>query len=69
MRNTFDVLAVPYDTPQIGYHVTMWSITYGSSQRNSCYSAYFDLSNARKSEITEVLYPNGSNYEGRLLQC
>ena len=69
--NTTDILAVPYDTPIIGYQnrivntLRLWSaeIPYGDE-------AKFPTEQDRDAvkEITEVLYPDDSNYEGRLLR-
>jgi starch phosphorylase len=73
-----EVLAVPYDTPLVGYEnktintLRLWSAEIdsidagipagGSSFRNV-------LSYKREIEsISEVLYPDDSNYEGRLLR-
>lgn len=69
--DTNDILAVPYDTGQVGYHndivnnLRLWNaeipygdeIVYNTEQRR-----------AEVQEITEVLYPDDSNYKGRLLR-
>ena len=70
-ENTRDILAVPYDTAQIGYNngiinnLRLWSaeIPYGDE-------ASFSTEEQREEvkRITEVLYPDDSNYEGRLLR-
>ena len=70
-ENTRDILAVPYDTAQIGYNngiinnLRLWSaeIPYGDE-------AHFSTEEQREEvkRITEVLYPDDSNYEGRLLR-
>ncbi|MGO3170619.1 MAG: glycogen/starch/alpha-glucan phosphorylase [Bavariicoccus seileri] len=70
-HNTQTILAVPYDTPQIGYH----NKTVNTLRLFSAEVPYEDETayqtpqerNAVK-QITEVLYPDDSNYEGRLLR-
>jgi len=69
--NTTDILAVPYDTPIIGYRnnivntLRLWSaeIPYGDEEK---FPTLRDRDAVK--EITEVLYPDDSNYEGRLLR-
>lgn len=69
--NTIDILAVPYDTPIIGYRnnivntLRLWSaeIPYGDEEK---FPTLRDRDAVK--EITEVLYPDDSNYEGRLLR-
>jgi starch phosphorylase len=70
-ENTRDILAVPYDTAQVGYHngvvnnLRLWSaeIPYGDEARFSTEEQREEVK-----RITEVLYPDDSNYEGRLLR-
>lgn len=70
-ENTRDILAVPYDTAQIGYNngivnnLRLWSaeIPYGDEARFSTEEQREEVK-----RITEVLYPDDSNYEGRLLR-
>ncbi|CZR00827.1 glycogen/starch/alpha-glucan phosphorylase [Trichococcus ilyis] len=69
--NTRDILAVPYDTAQVGYkngivnNLRLWSaeIPYGDEARFST-----EQQREEVKRITEVLYPDDSNYEGRLLR-
>lgn len=70
-ENTFDVLAVPYDTPQIGYrNDVVNNLRLFSAEIPPGHESYFTTPEQRKEiqEITEVLYPDDSNYEGRLLR-
>ena len=70
-ENTRDIPAVPYDTAQIGYNngiinnLRLWSaeIPYGDEARFSTEEQREEVK-----RITEVLYPDDSNYEGRLLR-
>ena len=70
-ENTRDILAVPYDTAQIGYNngiinnLRLWSaeIPYGDEARFSTEEQREEVK-----RINEVLYPDDSNYEGRLLR-
>lgn len=69
-ENTRDILAAPYDTAQIGYNgiinnLRLWSaeIPYGDEARFSTEEQREEVK-----RITEVLYPDDSNYEGRLLR-
>ena len=70
-ENTRDILAVPYDTAQIGYNngiinnLRLWSaeIPYGDEARFSTEEQREEVK-----RITEVLYPDDSNSEGRLLR-
>ncbi|HJB23602.1 MAG TPA: glycogen/starch/alpha-glucan phosphorylase [Candidatus Jeotgalibaca pullicola] len=70
-ENTKNILAVPYDVPQIGYHngivnnLRLWSaeIPYGEE-----YLFRTEEERDEVKQITEVLYPDDSNYEGRLLR-
>lgn len=69
--NTRDILAVPYDTAQVGYNngivnnLRLWSaeIPYGDEARFSTEEQREEVK-----RITEVLYPDDSNYAGRLLR-
>ena len=70
-ENTFDVLAVPYDTPQIGYrNDVVNNLRLFTAEIPPGHESYFTTPEQRKEiqEITEVLYPDNSNYEGRLLR-
>ena len=70
-ENTFDVLAVPYDTPQIGYrNDVVNNLRLFTAEIPPGHESYFTTPEQRKEiqEITEVLYPDDSNYEGRLLR-
>ena len=70
-HDTLNILAVPYDVAQVGYqngvvnNLRLWSaeIPYGEESQ-------FNLEKEREEikKITEVLYPDDSNYEGRLLR-
>jgi glycogen phosphorylase len=70
-ENTRNILAVPYDTAQVGYkngvinNLRLWSaeIPYGEEANFSTVEERDDVM-----RITEVLYPDDSNYEGRLLR-
>lgn len=69
-ENTDDVIAVPYDIGVVGYHnevvnnLRLWSaeLPYNEHQR------YTLAEKQRVNEITQILYPDDSNYEGRLLR-
>lgn len=70
-ENTKNILAVPYDIPSIGYNnvsintLRLWSAELPPEEEDK----YFSIEEAEKiKEITEVLYPDDSNYEGRLLR-
>ncbi|MFD1672442.1 glycogen/starch/alpha-glucan phosphorylase [Agrilactobacillus yilanensis] len=69
-ENAEDVIAVPYDIGIVGYHnevvnnLRLWSaeLPYNEHQR-------YTLAEKQKvNEITQILYPDDSNYEGRLLR-
>lgn len=70
-ENTQNILAVPYDVPQVGYkngvvnNLRLWSaeIPYGEE-----YLFRTEEERDAVNQITEVLYPDDSNYEGRLLR-
>lgn len=70
-HNTMNILAVPYDTAQIGYqngvinNLRLWSaeIPYGEE-----YLYPTEEARDQVKQITEYLYPDDSNYEGRLLR-
>lgn len=70
-EGTRNILAVPYDTGQIGYqngtvnNLRLWSaeIPYGDE-----YLFRSEEERDEVKEITEVLYPDDTNYEGRLLR-
>lgn len=69
--DTLNILAVPYDIAQPGYqngvvnNLRLWSaeIPFGEEEN-------FSLEKEREEikKITEVLYPDDSNYDGRLLR-
>ena len=69
--NTQNILAVPYDTGMIGYendvvnNLRLWSAEIPPEEEiNFKTSAEREVVN----QITEVLYPDDSNYEGQLLR-
>ncbi|MGP6146139.1 glycogen/starch/alpha-glucan phosphorylase [Jeotgalibaca sp. A122] len=70
-HNAMNILAVPYDTAQVGYengvvnNLRLWSaeIPYGEE-----YLYPTDEARDQIKQITEYLYPDDSNYEGRLLR-
>ncbi len=70
-ENTRNILAVPYDTAQVGYengtinNLRLWSaeIPYGEE-----YLFQTEAERDEVKQITEVLYPDDSNYEGRRLR-
>ncbi len=69
--NTQNILAVPYDIPQIGYEngiinkLRLWSAEIPEGEE-----ALYRSNEEREavSRITQALYPDDSNYEGRLLR-
>ncbi|MFO8068783.1 MAG: glycogen/starch/alpha-glucan phosphorylase [Alkalibacterium sp.] len=70
-ENTLNVLAVPYDTPMVGYrnntvnNLRLWSAEIPVEEEDN----YPTLEATEPiKEITQVLYPDDSNYEGRLLR-
>lgn len=70
-ENTLNVLAVPYDTPMVGYrndkvnNLRLWSAEIPVEEENN----YHTIEETEPiKEITQVLYPDDSNYEGRLLR-
>ncbi|WP_420828519.1 glycogen/starch/alpha-glucan phosphorylase [Jeotgalibaca caeni] len=70
-EHTRNILAVPYDTPQVGFrngnmnNLRLWSaeIPYGEE-----YLFRTEEERDEVKQITEVLYPDDSNYEGRRLR-
>ncbi|MEK5340412.1 glycogen/starch/alpha-glucan phosphorylase [Weizmannia sp. FSL W8-1119] len=72
-ENEETVLAVPYDTPVIGYGdntvntLRLWSAEMPLEDANTEYHAFIQQQ-SRIESISEVLYPDDSNYEGRLLR-
>lgn len=70
-EGTRNILAVPYDTAQVGYqngtvnNLRLWSaeIPYGDE-----YLFRSEEERDQVKEITEVLYPDDTNYEGRMLR-
>jgi len=70
-EDTLNVLAVPYDTPMVGYqnntinNLRLWSAEIPVEEEDQ----YPTLESREPiSEITQVLYPDDSNYEGQLLR-
>lgn len=70
-ENTLNVLAVPYDTPAVGYrndiinNIRLWSAEIPEEEEGN----YATLESRREiQEITQVLYPDDSDYEGLLLR-
>lgn len=70
-EDTLNVLAVPYDTPAVGYqndivnNIRLWSAEIPENEE----SHYMTLDSRREiQEITQVLYPDDSDYEGLLLR-
>lgn len=70
-ENTLNVLAVPYDTPAVGYrngivnNIRLWSAEIPEEEESN----YATLESRRDiQEITQVLYPDDSDYEGLLLR-
>lgn len=70
-ENTLNVLAVPYDTPMVGYkndrvnNLRLWSAEIPVEEESN----YLTIDATDPiNEITEALYPDDSNYEGRLLR-
>ncbi|MFT4146214.1 MAG: glycogen/starch/alpha-glucan phosphorylase [Mobilitalea sp.] len=69
--NTQNILAVPYDIPQVGYengvinNLRLWSAEIPEGEEAS-YRSYEEREAV--SRITQVLYPDDSNYEGQLLR-
>ncbi|WP_100488083.1 glycogen/starch/alpha-glucan phosphorylase [Sporolactobacillus pectinivorans] len=67
------VLAVPYDTPIIGFKnetvntLRLWSAEMPPQDESSDYRSYIQQRD-RIESISEVLYPDDSNYDGRLLR-
>lgn len=70
-EHTQNILAVPYDTPSVGYqnnmvnNIRLWSAEIPEEDER-----YYTTLESRKQidEITQVLYPDDSNYEGLLLR-
>ena len=70
-HNTKNILAVPYDTAQVGYqndtvnNLRLWDaeIPYGDE-----YLFRTEEERDAVKQITEVLYPDDSSYEGRVLR-
>jgi starch phosphorylase len=69
-ENTEDVIAVPYDIGIVGYrngtvnNLRLWSAELPYNE----HSRYTLAEKSRVNDITEILYPDDSNYEGRLLR-
>lgn len=70
-EDTLNVLAVPYDTPAVGYrnnivnNLRLWAAEIPEDEEYK----YTTLESRREiDEITQVLYPDDSDYEGRLLR-
>ncbi|EST11737.1 glycogen/starch/alpha-glucan phosphorylase [Sporolactobacillus laevolacticus] len=72
-EDTQEVLAVPYDTPVVGFNndvintLRLWSAEVPPQDDITDYWSYIHQRNQIES-ISEVLYPDDSNYEGRLLR-
>ncbi|RYM05417.1 glycogen/starch/alpha-glucan phosphorylase [Sporolactobacillus sp. THM7-7] len=72
-EHTKKVLAVPYDTPVIGCRnqtvntLRLWSAEMPPQEEISDYRSYIQ-ERSQIEQISEVLYPDDSNYEGRLLR-
>lgn len=69
-ENTTDVLAVPYDTGIVGYlNHTVNTFRLWSAELPTDPSKTYNLQQKEDvNEITEILYPDDSNYAGRLLR-
>lgn len=69
-ENTTDVLAVPYDTGVVGYqNQTVNTFRLWSAELPTDPAVTYTLQQKEEvNEITEILYPDDSNYEGRLLR-
>lgn len=70
-ENTRNILAVPYDTAMIGYqnnlvnNMRLWSAEIPPED----YIHYSSITAQQEvNQLTEVLYPDDSNYEGRILR-
>jgi len=69
--NTRNILAVPYDIPQIGYengvinNLRLWSAEIPEGEEDR-YRSYEEREAVNR--ITQVLYPDDSNYDGRMLR-
>ena len=70
-ENTLNVSAVPYDTPAVGYNngivnnIRLWSAEIPEDEESN----YATLESRRSiQEITQVLYPDDSDYDGLLLR-
>lgn len=69
-ENSEDVIAVPYDIGIVGYrnqvvnNLRLWS----AELPYNAHAGYTLAQKQRVNEITEILYPDDSNYAGRLLR-
>ncbi len=70
-ENTLNILAVPYDTPAVGYrnnivnNLRLWSAEIPEDEEGN----YTTLESRRGiDEITQVLYPDDSDYDGKMLR-
>ncbi|HLR92806.1 MAG TPA: glycogen/starch/alpha-glucan phosphorylase [Atopostipes sp.] len=70
-EDTLNILAVPYDTPAVGYrnnmvnNIRLWSAEVPEEEESN----YTTIESRREiDEIVQVLYPDDSDYEGRLLR-
>lgn len=70
-EDTLNILAVPYDSPAVGYrnnivnNLRLWSAEIPEEDEGK----YTTIESRRKiDEIVQVLYPDDSDYEGRLLR-
>ncbi|MFT8871147.1 MAG: glycogen/starch/alpha-glucan phosphorylase [Sporolactobacillus sp.] len=72
-EQTEDILAVPYDTPVIGFGnhtvntLRLWSAEMPAGEATLDYWSYVEK-RSRIESVSEVLYPDDSNYDGRLLR-
>ena len=70
-EDTLNVLAVPYDTPMVGYrtkkinNLRLWSAEIPVEEEEN-YRTIQETEPIK--EITQALYPDDSNFEGRLLR-
>lgn len=70
-EGTQNVLAVPYDTPMVGYrtnkvnNLRLWSAEIPVEEEENYHTVQ---ETDQIKGITQVLYPDDSNYEGRLLR-
>ncbi|WP_082676365.1 glycogen/starch/alpha-glucan phosphorylase [Shouchella shacheensis] len=75
LRNTEDVLAVPYDVPIVGYEnnvvnsLRLWSAESAGGEEECSRTFYRDLENEQSiKQISGYLYPDDSEEEGKQLR-